>query len=170
MSDTPVDPAEAELLLYLGTMVRDAAHMEITVEALTAHLLAGHDPKATPVQGQSLSILVRTCRETALKMPRVDAVQRESLNKLLDRVTDVSLLRNAYVHGGWARDHDDGSFIAVRGKRGQRDLVAHAVSADQLVDMIGEIPSVRDGFLWWLNRDLDALYGPLQNQSGAEPQ
>ncbi|MFF4724071.1 hypothetical protein ACFY3M_01775 [Streptomyces mirabilis] len=143
--------------------------MEITVEALTGHLLASHDPQASGVQGQLLSSLVRTCRETARQVPRVDDAQRDSLDKLLDRVTAVSQLRNACVHGGWARDLD-GSLIAVRGKRGQSDLVSHAVSADQLVEMIGEIRDIYDGLMGWLDRDLDVIHGPLQVQSVAEPQ
>ncbi|WP_328757462.1 hypothetical protein [Streptomyces sp. NBC_00271] len=167
MSEIPVNPEEVELLLYLGTMVRDAAHMEITVEALTGHLVASHDPQASGVRGQPLSSLVRTCRETARQVPRVDDSQLASLDKLLDRVTALSKLRNAYVHGGWAKDLD-GSLIALRGKRGQSALVSHAVSGDQLVEMIDEIRSIYDGLMAWISHDLDIVYGPLQDQSGAE--
>ncbi|MFJ4924068.1 hypothetical protein [Streptomyces sp. NPDC088736] len=169
MSEIAVDPAEVELLLYLGTMVRDAAHMEVTVEALTVHLLASYEPKDPGVQGKPLSFLVRTSREAARQVSRIDAAQLAALDGLLDRVSAVSELRNAYVHGGWAKDLD-GSLVALRGKRGQSGLVSHAVSGDQLVEMIDEIRSIYDGLMAWIGRDLEIVYGPLQTQDATEPQ
>lgn len=164
MSENSADPEEVELLLYLGTMVRDAAHMEVTVEALTGHLVASHDRQAPAVNGLPLSALLRKCREASGQVARVDAAQRDSLEKLLDRVEAVAQLRNAYVHGGWARDLD-GSLTAVRGKRGQTDLISHAVSGDQLREMIGEIRAIYNGLMEWLSRDLDIIYGPNASQS-----
>ncbi|MEU8952079.1 hypothetical protein [Streptomyces sp. NPDC048489] len=169
MSEISVDPAEVELLLYLGTMVRDAAHMEGTVEALTGHLLASSEPKRPGVQGKPLSDLVRTCRAAARRVVRVDAAQVSALDELLDPVDAVSKLRNAYVHGGWARGLD-GSLIAIRGKQGQSNLVSHAVSGEQLVEMINEVRGICDGLMTWIGRDLDLVYGSTQDQSGTEPQ
>lgn len=142
-------------------MVRDAAHMEVTVEALTGHLTASHDPQAPGVQGEFLTPLIRKCREAVGQLARVDDVQRQSLDSLLDRITAVAQLRNAYVHGGWARDLD-GSLIAMRGKRGQTELISQAVSGEQLREMINTIRAINNELLEWLARDLGITDGPVE--------
>jgi hypothetical protein len=164
MSDISENEEEIGLLLYLGTMIRDAAHMEVTVESLTGHLIASHDRQAPSVRGEPLSALIRKCRSAARQVARVDSDQRESLDSLLDRISAVAELRNAYVHGGWARDFD-GSYVGVRGKRGQEDLISHAVSGDQLLDMINEIRSINSALLDWLSHDLDIIYAARRTQA-----
>ncbi|GAB2769222.1 hypothetical protein GCM10027072_80090 [Streptomyces bullii] len=149
-------------------MVRDAAQMEVTVEAITSHLLASHNLQASGVRGQPLSALVRKCRDVARQVPRVDAEQLDSLDKLLDRVVAVAELRNTYVHGGWAQDFD-GSYLAVRGKRGQSELVSHSVSGEQLLEMIKEIRSISDGLLEWVSRDLNLMYGRADDERVRSP-
>ncbi|MEU6649485.1 hypothetical protein ABZ904_08560 [Streptomyces sp. NPDC046900] len=158
MSDIPATAQETELLLHLGTMVRDAAGLEVTIEALTGHVIASHNPQSAGVNGEPLSAMLRKCREAARQVPRIDAVQLEDLDKLLNRVAKAAEIRNAYVHGAWARDAD-GSYLAVRGRRGQTELVTHAVSLDQLVELIREIGWITDGLLEWLIHDLDVAYG-----------
>ncbi|WP_328933242.1 MULTISPECIES: hypothetical protein [unclassified Streptomyces] len=164
MSDIAQNPEEAEVLLLLGTMVRDAAHMEVTVEALTGHLIASNDPHAPGVQGEFLKPLIRKCREAAGQLARLDDAQRQSLESVLDRITAVAELRNAYVHGGWARDLD-GSLIAMRGKRGQTELISHSVSAEQLREMIGTIGAINNELLEWLARDLGVAYDPIPEEA-----
>ncbi|MER6432101.1 hypothetical protein ABT272_30915 [Streptomyces sp900105245] len=158
MIDSTDNPEEAALLLRLGMMVRDAAALEVLVESVTDHLLAIHDRTASFARGQPLSVIVRKCREVAPLAQGVNDAQVASLGLLLDRVTAVAKLRNAYVHGAWARD-DDGSYLAVRGKRGHSDLVSHAVSEAELLSMINEIRSINNGLLEWLDRDWSARYG-----------
>lgn len=168
MTETPANPDEGRLLLLLGTMVRDAAHLEIAVESITGHLMASCNPQAASVRGKPLSALLSRCREAARQVARVDATQLDSLDKLLDRVAAVADLRNAYVHGGWVED-DDGSYLAVRGKRGQDEMISHSVSGDQLIGMINEIRSVYSGLFEWLGRDFDVAHGPPKDQDAAEP-
>jgi hypothetical protein len=162
MNEIPARQEETELLLLLGTMVRDAAHLEVIVESLASHLVA-ENPQAPTVRGLPLSLIVRKCREAAGTVPRVDTAQRSGLDGLLDRVEKVAGHRNAYVHGAWVQD-DDGEYIGVRGKRGQAELITNAVSSEQLLEMIEEIRAILNGLMEWLSRDLDILYGPVTKE------
>ncbi|MFE7856040.1 hypothetical protein [Streptomyces sp. NPDC057403] len=169
MSEKPTDSEELELLLFLGMMVRDAATMELMVASIAGHLRASHDPKAAPIGGQPLGVLISKCEAAAHSVPRVDAEQRGSLQSLLTRVRAVADLRNAYVHGTWVKDFD-GSYSGVRGKRGQSSLIEHALSGEQLRDMIKEIRSINDGLTAWLAHDINLTYEAPEGHSEEDSQ
>lgn len=149
-----VDESELALLFQLGLMIREAAGMEMLVEATVRHLEAGSKPGSTALAGQSLSMLLREGRKIAKLHPRVDGQHEAAFLDLLGRVAQVSVTRNAYVHGAWT-DNGDGTFLAVRGQRGQSDFAAHPMSVEQLSAMVQEIRSISSALKDWIVSDLD---------------
>ena len=154
MENAEVDGAEIALLFQLGLMIREAARLEVVVESTSRHLEAELKPGSTGLAGAPLSRLLREARKIADKHSRIDDRQKSALLDLLDRVAKVAEARNAYVHGAWAAD-DDGTFLAVRGQRGQSEFAAHPVSLDQLKFMVVEIRDIVAGLQNWVVADLD---------------
>jgi hypothetical protein len=140
---------EDELLRLMGRMVIYAGYLECAIGESAAEL-TGEDPEG-PVLAKAASQNIATCKAEAL---RQETPERSSaLCAILDKCTTVFERRHQYVHGNWIYTVG-GPALKRHTRRVRRngDVLEHAISAQDLRDLVDTISHLTGAVDEWMGR------------------